>query len=316
MDIMRTLKLLFPKLYVWKCTRNIRRHESMLENEIRDEISKLYKQHLRRELDWNNLQRYTEKMQWKKIYSIGPLEKMASDKYAVREWVEKKIGSEYLIPIHGVWERFEDINFDSLPKRFVMKTTHGSASIVIVKNKDTFDKKYTELMFKVWMSFDYAFASFEMHYKDIPRRIIVEHYMEDQYGELRDYKFMCFNGKPYCCWVDKGRYSDHTRDIFDMNWNLLPFTDCFPNSGENTPRPQNFEKMVEIVTKLSEDFGHVRVDLYNVDGQIYFGELTFCESSGFANIQPEEYDFRLGEMWNLAIDCNATMNKYNEKPIF
>lgn len=304
MNIARLLKLTFPNLYVRKCTRKIRRNERMSEREIREEISRLYKHYEGRDLDWNNLQRYTEKMQWKKLYSVGPYEKIASDKYAVREWVANKIGKEYLIPIHGVWDSFKDIQFESLPQRFVMKTTHGSASNIIVKDKDNFDKKYAELQFKVWMSFDYAYASFEMNYKDIPRRIIVEHYMEDQYGELRDYKFMCFDGKPYCCWVDKGRYTNHTRDIFDMNWELLPFTDRFPNSQEGTPKPKNFDEMVKIATILSEGFSHVRVDLYNIDGKIYFGELTFCESSGFANIEPDEYDYKLGKMWNLSIDDN------------
>lgn len=302
MDIKKTLKLLFPKFYVWKCTRQIRRNACMSESRIKNEISKLYRYYLHRNLDWSNLQRYTEKMQWKKLYYINPLEKETSDKYAVRQWVSEKIGQEYLIPLLGVWEDFKEINFDTLPKRFVLKTTHGSASIIIVKDKNTFDKKYAELMFRVWMSFDYAYASFEMNYKDIPRRIIAEEYMEDQYGELRDYKFMCFDGKPYCCWVDKGRFTKHTRDIFDMNWNLLPFTDHYPNSGEPTPKPKNFEKMIDIATKLSEGFSHVRVDLYNLDGKIYFGELTFCESSGFCEISPDKYDFEMGKMWNLPIN--------------
>ena len=162
-------------------------------------------------------------------------------------------------------------------------------------------KKYAELMFNVWLSFDYAYATFEMNYRDIPRRIICEAYMEDSNKELCDYKFMCFNGKPYCCWIDKGRYSCHTRDIYDMDWNLLPFTNCFPNSGMPNKKPTNFEKMIEIATTLSADFSHVRVDLYNVDGAIYFGELTFCESSGFGRILPDKYDYILGEMWDLPI---------------
>ena len=302
MDIKRSLKLLFPNFYVWRCTRQIRRNAKMLEEEIKSEISRLYRYYVGRDLDWSNLKRYTEKMQWKKIYSIGPLEKMASDKFAVRKWVEEKIGPEYLIPLLGVWDRFEDIDFDELPEKFVLKTTHGSASIVIVKDRNTFDRKYAKLLFKVWMSFDYAYASFEMNYKDIPRRIIAEKYMEDPSGELRDYKFRCFDGKPYCCWIDKGRFSNHTRDIFDMDWNLMPFIEHFPNSGEETPKPKNFDKMIEIATKLSEGFPHVRVDLYNIDGKIYFGELTFCESSGYCKITPDEYDFEMGEMWHLPID--------------
>jgi len=271
----------------------------MTRNEIKEEVCRLYKHYLGRELDWSNLRRYTEKMQWKKLFHIDPLEKVVSDKYAVRKWVEDKIGAEYLIPMIGVWDRFEDIDFDAMPDRFVLKTTHASANIVIVKDKNNFDKRFSALLFKMWLSVDYAYASFEMNYKGIPRRIIAEEYMQDRNGELNDYKFMCFNGKPYCCWVDYDRFSNHTRDIFDMNWNLLPFTEHFPSSGNPISKPQNFEKMIEIATILSEGFSHVRVDLYNIDGKIYFGELTFCESSGFCEINPDEYDFKLGEMWKV-----------------
>lgn len=273
----------------------------MNEAEIKKELSKLYKHYLKRDIDWAKPLRYTEKMQWKKLYYINPLEKIASDKFAVRDWVSQRIGPEYLIPLLGVWDRFEDIDFSSLPKSFVLKTTHASANIFIVKDKAIFDKDYAALMFKLWLSFDYAYASFEMNYKDIPRRIIAEQYMEDESGELPDYKFMCFDGKPYCCWVDQGRFTNHTRDIFDMEWHLLPFSEHYPNSTHPISKPANYERMIEIATVLSKGFSHVRVDLYNINGRIYFGELTFCESSGFCEIEPDEYDYVLGDMWNLPI---------------
>lgn len=302
MDIKRKIKLLFPGLYIWNSTRSIRKHARMNNEEIREEISRLYKHYLNRELDWSNLCRYTEKMQWKKLYCIDPLERIVSDKYAVRQWVADKIGDEYLVPMLGIWERFEDIDFESLPESFVLKTTHASANIIIVRDKGRFDKEYSALMFKLWLSIDYAYASFEMNYKDIPRRIIAERFMQDKNGELPDYKFMCFDGKPYCCWVDEGRFTHHTRDIFDMNWSLLPFTEHFPNSGHPIAKPKNFNRMVEIATTLSEGFSHVRVDLYNIDGRIYFGELTFCESSGFCEINPDEYDFKMGDLWKLPVN--------------
>lgn len=302
MDIKRTIKLLFPNIYIWNSSRLFRRHARMDEDEMKEEISRLYKYYLNRELDWTNLRRYTEKMQWKKVFNITPLEKTVSDKYAVRQWISGKIGSDYLIPIIGAWDKFEDIDFDLMPEQFVLKTTHASANIIIVKDKSKFDKRMAALMFKYWLSVDYAYASFEMNYKDIPRKIIAEKYMQDQNGELPDYKFMCFDGKPYCCWVDEGRFTNHTRDIFDMDWELLHFTEHFPNSGHPRPKPSNFDKMIELVTVLSEGFSHVRVDLYNIDGKIYFGELTFCESSGFCEIKPDEYDFKMGEMWHLPID--------------
>lgn len=299
--IKRAIKLLFPRIYVWWSMRVFRRHSRMDDAQRRKEIGRLYRYYLNRELDWTRLKRYTEKMQWKKMYDVNPLEKMASDKYAVRQWVAEQIGSAHLIPLLGCWDSFDEIDFAKLPGRFVLKTTHASSNIFIVKDKERFDKPMARLMFKLWLSVDYSDASFEMNYQGIPRKIIAEQYMEDSTGELPDYKFMCFNGEPFCCWVDRGRFTNHTRDIYDLDWNLLPFTDCFPNSKTGCPRPRNFDKMIEIARSLSQPFLHVRVDLYNIDGAIYFGELTFCESSGFCRIEPDEYDYRMGEMWNLPI---------------
>lgn len=301
MDLKRIIKLSFPNVYIWNSTRAIRRHSRMNDNERKEELSRLYCHYLNRELDWTNLQRYTEKMQWKKLNLVNPEEKIASDKYAVRQWVADRIGLEYLIPMLGLWERFEDIDFDSMPNQFVLKTTHASSNNIIVKDKNTIDKEYSALQFKLWLSFDYSNASFEMNYKDIPRRIIAEKYMQDQNGEFPDYKFMCFDGVPYCCWVDLGRFTTHTRDVFDMNWNKMPVKWIFPCSETPIPCPRNFEKMKEIAASLSQGFSHVRVDLYNIDGDIYFGELTFCESSGFCLIEPDEFDYKLGALWNLPI---------------
>lgn len=302
MDIKRKIKLLFPNIYIWKSTLRNKRYSKMNNEEIKEEISQLYEFHLGRKLDWSNLRRFTEKMQWKKIFYVNPLEKIASDKYAVRDWVSKKIGEEYLIPMLGIWDNFKDIDFEKMPDKFVLKTTHSSANVIIVKDKNKFDKKYAALLFKLWLSVDYAYASFEMNYKDIPRKIIAEEYMQNSNGELPDYKFMCFDGKPYCCWIDKGRFTNHTRDFYDMDWELLPYTEIFPNSGEPNPKPINFDQMVKLVTVLSEGFSHVRVDLYNIDGKIYFGEMTFCESSGFCEFSPDNYDYILGDMWNIPIE--------------
>lgn len=305
MNIKRLIKLSFPDIYIWYSTRRNMKLSEMSDDEKKKELCRLYKHYLGRDLNWNNLQRYTEKMQWKKLFYYTPLETTTSDKYAVREWVENKIGKDYLIPLLGVWNSFDEIDFDKLPNQFVLKTTHSSSNIIIVKDKSSFDKKMAALNFRLWLSMDYAYTSFEMHYKDIPRRIIAEEYIQDSSGELPDYKFLCFNGEPFCCWVDKGRFVNHKRDIFDMEWNLMPWTDHFPNTGTVIPKPKNFAKMIDVVKKLSADFSHVRVDLYNVDGEIFFGELTFCESSGFCKIEPDEYDILLGKLWQLPIDYNT-----------
>ncbi len=255
-------------------------------------------------LDWDNLHTYTEKMQWEKIYNKDPRKVILADKYAVRDWVSSKIGEEYLIPCLGVWEKFDDIDFDTLPNRFVLKTNHGTATNVIVKDKSKLNVKVARMKFNDWLRTDYGYLNgFELHYSQISPRIIAEAYMETESGELQDYKFLCFDGVPHFCWVDLGRYSNHTRTVFDMEWKLQEWTQAdYGISKEPIPKPQNFDKMIEIAKVLSEGFAQVRVDLYNVNGNIYFGEMTFSNGRGFDRIVPEKYDRIIGDLWNLKTD--------------
>lgn len=263
--------------------------------------SMLYKRAIGRKLDWNNLNAYTEKMQWSKFYDVAPIKTTLSDKYLVRDWVAERIGDEYLIPLIGIWDKFADIDFDILPNQFVLKTNHGSGSVLVVKDKIKFNKAEAKKCFDDWMSVDYAYATgFELQYSNIKRKIIAEQYLETDLGELQDYKFLCFDGKPHFCWVDLGRFGKHTRNVYDLDWNLQPWNQyTYGNSTNPIPKPEGFEKMVEIATILSEGFAHVRVDLYNVDGKIYFGEMTFTNGCGFDKIIPSEYDYKLGELWNI-----------------
>ena len=264
-------------------------------------LGEIYSDKIGHELDWNNLQTYTEKMQWEKLYGKNPMKEILSDKYRVRAWIESKIGSEYLIPLLGAWDSFDEIDFSLLPEKFVIKTNHGSGTNVIVKDKSKFNIKRAKRCFDDWMRMDYAYVTwFEMHYSDIPRKIIAEQYLESDMGELQDYKFLCFNGKPEFCWVDLGRYSKHTRTVFDMEWNLQPWTQNeYGISPNPIPCPKNFDKMIEIATVLSAGFEHVRVDLYNINGKIYFGEMTFTNGSGLDKIIPEKYDKILGDFWTI-----------------
>jgi len=261
----------------------------------------LYKRAIGRTLDWSNLNAYTEKMQWAKFYDCTPIKTTLSDKYLVREWVAEKIGEKYLIPLLGVWDRFSDIQFDKLPNQFVLKTNHGSGSVIVVKDKTVFNIAEARQSFNDWMSIDYAYATgFEVQYSNIKRKIIAERYLETDIGELQDYKFLCFDGKPYYCWVDLGRFGNHTRNVYDLNWELQPWNQyTYGNSAYPIPKPKNFEKMVELATSLCQGFSHVRVDLYNVNGTIYFGEMTFTNGCGFDRIVPDEYDYTLGELWNI-----------------
>ena len=289
------LKKKFPGLYDYyqhmkrmKVLANAKRLESLPEEKYNDLIEKEYLKVFGNILDWNNLRTYTEKMQWEKIYDKNPIKTTLTDKYAVREWVEGKIGKDYLIPLIGVWDSFDNIDFDLLPKQFVLKTNHGTGTNLIVKDKYKINMRRAKRMFDDWMKTDYAFTnSLQLHYRDIKRKIIAEKYLETNLGELQDYKFLCFDGKPCFCWVDLGRYSKHTRTVFDMNWKLQPWTQAsYGIANYDIPMPKNFDMMIDIANILSKGFSHVRVDLYNIDGKIYFGEMTFTNGSGLDPIIP------------------------------
>lgn len=262
----------------------------------------LYYKKIGRKLDWNNLKAYTEKMQWAKLHDATPIKTKLSDKYLVREWVAERIGEEYLIPLIGVWDSFNDIDFNTLPNQFVLKTNHGSGTVFVVKDKNTFDKKLCKKLFDDWMHTDYSYVfGLEMQYTNIERKIIAEQYMDSKDNELQDYKFLCFDGKPHFCWVDFDRFTNHTRNVYNLNWELQPWNQyTYGNSAKTIDKPDNFDKMVEIASNLCQGFAHVRVDLYNLNGKIYFGEMTFTNGSGYECIVPDEYDFKLGEMWNIS----------------
>lgn len=279
------------------------------KKEIMDLNAEMYYKRRNKQLDWNHLVSYTEKMQYEKIFDDNPLKTQLSDKYLVREWIREKIGEEYLIPLIGVWDKFSQIDFDNVPNSFVIKTNHGSSDVVIVRDK----KAYTLAM---WMRLkriitnsmntNYSLSAYELHYSEIAPKIIIEQYIDSGETDLQDYKFLCFDGKPYFCWVDVGRYHNHKRNLYNMDWELQDWNQYhYGNSDYPINKPINFEKMQEIATILSKGFSHVRVDLYNVDGRIYFGEMTFTNGSGFEEITPDSVDLMLGELWkSLKIDYN------------
>lgn len=306
-SIKSKLKKMFPGLLEEyrhlgriRIIKQVNKRKKLKKSEYSAVISRLYKDRIGHELNWENPTAYTEKMQWSKLYDDNPLKTQYTDKYLVREWVKNTIGEEYLIPLLGVWDSVDDIQFDKLPNSFVLKTNHGSGTNIIVKDKTKLNYKMVKQAISDWMKIDFGYKSFELHYSKIKPRIIAEKYIETKNDDLQDYKFLCFDGVPHFCWVDIGRYSAHKRNVYDINWILQPWNqETLGSYNKEIPKPQNFEKMVEIARTLSAGFSHVRVDLYNVDGHIYFGEMTFTNGGGFDRIIPAEYDYELGKLWKI-----------------
>lgn len=255
-----------------------------------------------KKLNLENPQTFNEKLQWLKLYDRKNEYVKMVDKHLVKAYVAEKIGEEYIIPTLGVWDSFEKIDFDSLPEKFVLKCTHDSGGLVICTDKSTFDKEKAKSKIEKCLKTNYYWHGREWAYKNVQPRIIAEQYMEDtQTGELRDYKFFTFNGECKLLFIASERQSkEETKfDFFDMDFNHLDIRNGHPNA-ENTPqKPQNFELMKELAQKLSKGISHLRVDFYEVDGRVYFGELTFSHWSGMTKFEPEEWDFTLGSWITL-----------------
>lgn len=267
-----------------------------------DFLKRMYQIRMGRELSLTTPVSYTEKLQWLKLYDHKPEYTTMVDKYTVKQYVAEKIGSEYVIPLLGVWNRVEDINFDALPERFVLKTTHDSGGIVICKDKSKLDFTEAKKKLKSHLDRDYYIRNREWPYKNVPHRIIAEPYMEDSSaGELRDYKFFTFGGVPKVLYIAQGRggNGETVADFFDMDFNPLPFTIDHDMAPIPPAIPKNFELMKELATKLSEGTPQLRVDFYEVDGRVYFGEMTFFHCSGMESFHPEQWDRVFGNWVTL-----------------
>ncbi len=258
-----------------------------------------FKKYAGKTLDLENPQTLNEKIQWLKLYDSTPLKTQLTDKYLAREWVKERIGEKYLIPLLGTWDKFDEIDFDRLPAKFVLKANHGCGWNIIVKDKNTFDKAAAREKFNKWLNTNFAFVNgLELHYKDIFPKIIAEQYLENDNGYLYDYKVLCFNGKPHFILVDIERHTNHKRNVYDLDWNIQPFSN-YPKF-ETIDKPDNLDEMIFLAKTLSKDFALVRVDFYLLnDGSLKFGELTFTPASGQLWWDPPEYDLVLGQMITL-----------------
>lgn len=262
-------------------------------------LKMIYRCRTRKRLNLENPQSFNEKLQWLKLYDRQQEYVSYVDKYALRKYIINKIGEQYLIPLIGVYENIDEIDFDKLPEQFVLKCTHDSGGVVICKDKVNLDIRAARKKLNKKLKNNYFYHGREWPYKAIKQpRIICEQYLVDESGiELKDYKLMCFNGKPKCFFVCLNRNSPTglNVDIYDIDWNPMPVErPHHPRSSTVILKPKTFDKMIEFAEKLSKDIPFIRVDFYEVNGQLYIGELTFYPGSGYEEFTPESYDYLLG----------------------
>ena len=274
--------------------RNIRFLTSLIPD--KQYISLQYKRHMGERIDWDNPVNFNEKLQWLKINWRDSLATKCADKYSVRDYIKKTIGEQYLTKLYGVYKNVNEINIDELPQKFVLKGTHGSAMNVICSDKTKLNWKYEKGKFKNWLKTNYFYGNREWVYKDITPRIICEEHLGDN---ITDYKLYCFNGEPTYWFVATDRNSGVRADYYELDWEKAPFKWIYPSNITVPNKPEKSEEMIQLARKLSKPFPFVRVDFYEIEGEIYFGELTFFHGSGFGWYEPREYNDILGQMLTL-----------------
>lgn len=261
-----------------------------------------YRCTLKKRLDIKSPHSFTEKIQWLKINDRKDIYVGLVDKVLVKEYVAKLVGEEFIIPTLGVWDSPNDIDFDSLPDKFVLKCNHDSGSVIICRDKENFDTDAACKRLKKRLKKDPFYWGREWPYKYVKRKVFAEAYLENEssrYNELIDYKFYCFNGTPKYCQVITDRSVNEKIDFYDMEWHLQPFvglTMGIKNSGVRLNRPKNFESMINVSRVLSKETYFSRIDLYEVNEKLYFSEITFYPAAGFGVFTPDEWDCILGEM--------------------
>ena len=264
----------------------------------------LYYKHFKKFIDFKNPKTFNEKLQWLKLYDRKHEYTTMVDKNAVKKYVADIIGEEYIIPTLGVWDSPEDIDFDALPNQFVLKWNHDSGSIVICKDKSQLNREEALKKLKKGKKYSGFWYGREWPYKNVKPCIIAEQYMEDaENGELRDYKFFCFGGVAKMMFVATERQKEGEEvkfDFFDMDFKHLDVKQGHPNASISPKKPERFDEMRHLAEKLSQNIPQLRVDFYEVNGHVYFGELTFSHFSGVVPFEPEEWDEILGRWIILA----------------
>lgn len=261
-----------------------------------------YRLAIGRNLNLKNPKTFTEKIQWLKLHNTDLLYSKMVDKYQVREIVASKIGEEYLVPLLGVYNSFDEIDINQLPNQFALKTTHDSGTVCVCKDKSTFNLNQYKKKFTDALSHNYFFYSREYPYKNAIPRIVAEEFLITDTPELGliDYKFFCFNGEPKFLMLVTDRGLEARNDFFDLEFNSLEVKSGFsPKSEFEILKPKNFEKMVQIAKLLAQSLVFIRIDLYNINGKIYFGEFTFHHNGGLTQFDTKEEDLKWGELIKL-----------------
>lgn len=292
---------LLPIAKLWEASSNLIKSDKLY-------LSVEYALRFKRHLNLVNPQSYNEKLQWLKLYDRNSLYIELVDKYAVKQYVTNLIGPDYVIPLLGVWNSPDEIDFEKLPNQFVLKCTHDSGGLIICKDQKKFNKEAAKKQLSNLLKNDFYFKTREWPYKNVPHKIIAEKYMVDESGyELKDYKFFCFNGVPKFCFIacDRDTPNEETKfNFYDMDFNLLPFTNGHPNSTEPLKKPIGFEQMKELAALMSRGIPHVRIDFYDINGHVYFGEYTFYHWSGFVPFEPDIWDYKIGALISLPTNQN------------
>ena len=256
-------------------------------------------------MDFDNPQTFSEKLQWLKLHDRNPLYTKLVDKVEVKQFIERKIGQQYLIPTIGVWNSVEDIDFDLLPIQFVIKCTHDSHGLIICKDKTQLDIAKTRAKLKAGLKKNYYYSFREWPYKNVKPRIMAEPYLSNNGEELIDYKVHCFNGKAKLILVCEGRFSSRglTEDFYDCEWNHLDIRrPKVPNTSKVQEKPEQLAEMIQLAEILSRDIPFVRVDFYIIDRKVFFGEMTFYPASGLTPFVPNEWDRIIGKWLDLNIE--------------
>lgn len=256
----------------------------------------------KKRLNLNAPQTFNEKLQWLKLYNRKDIYTTMVDKYNVKKYVAGIIGEEYIIQTFGIYDKFEEINFEKLPNQFVIKCTHDSGGLVIVKDKSQLSIVNAKRIINKSLKRNYYYAGREWPYKNVKPKIIIEKYMEDKNDtSMHDYKFFCFNGEAKYCLVCTDRDTNLKETFFDINWNVAPFKRPNHDIDRTIKKPKNLDLMIELANRLSKGIPFIRVDFYEINGNVYFGELTLYPAGALSKFEPEEWDKKLGDLIDLSL---------------